>query len=136
VAMMDLNIVTFLKSKMKWHQARQRVLAENVANADSPDYRPQDLVPVSFQESLRRNSPQSMGVIRTHQAHFNANIASSFGSPDSERGTDWEINPSGNAVVLEEQMMKVSENQFDYQMASSIYSRSLGLLRTAIGRKG
>ncbi|MFQ5626771.1 MAG: flagellar basal body rod protein FlgB, partial [Methyloligellaceae bacterium] len=47
----------------------------------------------------------------------------------------WETGPAGNAVVLEEQMMKVSSNQFNFQMATMLYSRSLGLLKTAIGRR-
>lgn len=52
----------------------------------------------------------------------------------TEEGESWEVTPEGNAVVLEEQMLKVSENQFDFQLATSPYTRSLGLLRTAIGR--
>lgn len=131
----DLSIVSFLKTKMKWHQARQKVLAENVANADTPRYRPNDLKPLTFQEAL--NPPASTGVslMRTNKAH----IAASTGEPSpfrSRQGRDFEVTPEGNAVVLEDQMMKVSENAFDYQMASSIYTRSLGLIRTALGRNG
>ena len=43
--------------------------------------------------------------------------------------------PAGNAVNLEDQMMKVSANQMDYAAATSLYSRSLGLLKTAIGKR-
>ena len=43
--------------------------------------------------------------------------------------------PAGNAVNLEEQMLKVSANQMDYAAATSLYSRSLGLLKTAIGKR-
>ena len=37
-----------LRRRMQWHQERQRLLAENVANADTPNYRVRDLVPPDF----------------------------------------------------------------------------------------
>jgi flagellar basal-body rod protein FlgB len=43
--------------------------------------------------------------------------------------------PAGNSVNLEDQMLKVSANQMDYAAATSLYSRSLGLLKTAIGKR-
>ena len=46
----------------------------------------------------------------------------------------YDVRPTGNAVNLEDEMMKVVNNQMDYQMATSIYSRSLGLLKTAVGK--
>ncbi len=52
-----------------------------------------------------------------------------------DRNGGFEARPSGNAVSLEDEMMKVANNQMDYQAATSLYSRSLGLLKTAIGRR-
>ena len=46
----------------------------------------------------------------------------------------FEVTPSGNAVSLEDEMMKVSQNQSDYQLAASLYQKSLQMLRTAVGR--
>ena len=54
--------------------------------------------------------------------------------PTDRRGT-FEIRPTGNAVSLEDEMMKVAANQMDYQAATSLYSRSLGLIKTAIGKR-
>jgi flagellar basal-body rod protein FlgB len=47
----------------------------------------------------------------------------------------YETRPAGNAVNLEDEMMKVSANQMDYAAATSLYTRSLGLLKTAIGKR-
>jgi len=47
-----------------------------------------------------------------------------------------ESRPGGNAVSLEEQMMKVAANQMDFQAATTLYRRSLGLIKTALGRGG
>ena len=43
--------------------------------------------------------------------------------------------PSGNAVNLEDEMIKVAANQMDYQAATTLYTRSLGLIKTAIGKR-
>lgn len=130
-----LNLLSALKTKMLWHQGRQNLLAENIANADTPGFRARDLTAPDFADLLRRSSTAIIGpgpAQHSFLSNTNHNTSPDF---DQTIGTDWEITPEGNAVVLEEQMMKVAENQMDYQMATSLYSRSLGLLRTAIGRR-
>jgi flagellar basal-body rod protein FlgB len=44
----DLPILSMLRTRMQWHQECQRLLAENVANAHTPNYRARDLVPPDF----------------------------------------------------------------------------------------
>lgn len=39
----NLPLLAMLKTRMHWHQTRQKLLAENVANADTPGFRPNDL---------------------------------------------------------------------------------------------
>ena len=134
MALGDLNILGFLKTKMKWHQARQRLLAENVANADTPRYRPQDLKGPRFDTALAAANRTSVTATRTNAAHLSGRPAPEGGAFKAADTAGWERTPAGNAVVLEEQMLKVAGNQFDFQMASSLYARSLGLIRTALGR--
>ena len=52
-----------------------------------------------------------------------------------DRKTFYETRPAGNSVSMEDQMMKVAGNQMDYQAATSLYTKSLGLLMTAIGKR-
>ena len=47
----------------------------------------------------------------------------------------FEITPSGNAVVLEEQMMQVTANQMDYQAVTTLYSKGLNMIRMASQRR-
>lgn len=124
-----------LKTKMRWNQTRQTVLAQNIANADTPDYKARDLKAPSFGDMLKMTaSGGSLGAVTTNRLHIAGMGAAETGfEADSE--TSWEVTPEGNSVVLEDQMMKVAENQMDYQMATTLYSRSLGLLRTAVGRR-
>ena len=51
-----------------------------------------------------------------------------------DRKASFQTRPAGNAVNLEDEMMKVAANQMDHQAAISLYSRSMGLLKTAIGK--
>jgi flagellar basal-body rod protein FlgB len=118
-----------LRTRMQWHQERQRILAENVANADTPGYRPNDLVEPKF--NLQAPGPGPLQLARTDPAH----IAGSTGAPQFPSNSRlYQVRPTGNAVSLEDEMLKVAANQMDYQAATSLYSRSLGLLKTAIGR--
>jgi flagellar basal-body rod protein FlgB len=127
----DIPIFSMLRTKMQWHQERQRVLAENVANADTPQFRPRDLKPLNFGREM-----QSAGQVRlasTDPAHITASSAS--GAFATERPGKYDVRPAGNAVNLEDEMMKVAGNQMDYQAAISLYSRSMGLFRTALGKR-
>ena len=47
---------------------------------------------------------------------------------------NFEITPRGNGVTLEDEMMKVTANQMEYQAVSTLYTRSLRLIRTALGK--
>lgn len=137
MAITDLPLLSMLKTKMRWHQARQSVLADNIANADTPGFQPHDLKAMEKGVAVRAPGLGPVGTARTHETHIAGPVMSARDTSFARKGTEgWETTPAGNSVVLEEQMIKVSANQFDFQMASTLYSRSLGLLRTAIGRNG
>ena len=131
MAISDLPIFSMLRSRMNWHQERQRLLAENVANADTPNYRPRDLAPLDFGRQVEQASGQ-LQLALTSPAHLtSATFAGAFAT---ERQGKYDLRPAGNAVNLEDEMMKVAANQMDHQAAISLYSRSMGLLKTAIGK--
>lgn len=128
----DTPILSMLRTRMHWHQERQKVLAQNVANADTPNYKARDLVAPDFQRALGRQA--ALTLARTDAAHIGG--GESGGSRFRvERGAAYESRPTGNAVNLEDEMIKVAANQMDYQAAISLYGRSLGLLKTALGKR-
>jgi flagellar basal-body rod protein FlgB len=136
MAINDLPILSALRTKMQWHQERQRVLAENVSNANTPGFKPTDLVEPKFDRKGTNidGGMGSLGMMRTSATHLSA-----VGGAPSFRGdggrSGFLTKPAGNAVNLEDQMLKVSANQMDYAAATSLYTRSLGLLKTAIGKR-
>src|SRR5690606_8686470 len=133
MAIGDLPIFAALRNKMQWHQTRQTLLAENVAHAETPGYRARDLTPFSVEDSGRRTGP----VVAT--AATNARHYSVAGEPARAMGArtmnSFEIMPEGNGVTLEEEMMKVTTNQMDYQAATTLYSRSMRILKIALGKQ-
>jgi flagellar basal-body rod protein FlgB len=133
MAISDLPVLSALRTRMQWHQERQKVLAENVSNADTPKFRPRDLVEPKFGPAGTRGG--TMGGLAMMQTTSGTTIASSGGqSFDVNSRAGFETRPAGNAVSLEEEMMKVSANQMDYAAVTSLYSKSLHLLKTAIGK--
>jgi len=139
MSIVDLPALSALRTKMKWHQARQKVLAENVANANTPGYGAKDIAPMKV--DVRGGGAAVAGDVRgprvtlarTSAAHMTAPSRGNTGF--RVRGAaSWEITPSGNGVVLEEQMMRLTTNQMDYQMATTLYSRSIALFKIALGK--
>jgi flagellar basal-body rod protein FlgB len=131
----DLPVLSALRTKMQWHQVRQRVLSENVSNANTPNFKPRDLVEPKFDSGGGRTG--SAGPLAMARTSFGQNIAPSDSvsrSFDVNSKAGFETRPAGNGVNLEDEMMKVSANQMDYAAATSLYSKSLHLLKTAIGK--
>jgi flagellar basal-body rod protein FlgB len=128
-----LPILSMLRTKMQWHQERQRLLSENIANSDTPKFKPSDLTPPKFDSSSVAGP--SVSLHRTSSGHLTG-----FSGGDGtvfQRGKPGgaETRPAGNAVSLEDEMLKVAENQMDYQAAASLYTKSLGLMKTALGKR-
>ena len=116
---------------MQWHQERQRLLAENVANADTPNFRPRDLAPPKFDRSDA--GAASLGA-RCAPAGHATSAARAEPLRSRPQAGSYDVRPTGNAVNLEDEMMKVAANQMDYQAATTLYTRSLGLIKIAIGK--
>jgi flagellar basal-body rod protein FlgB len=133
VSINDFPVLSALRTKMQWHQERQRVLSENVANSDTPNFKPRDLVEPKFDSTgAVTGSMGPLAMARTSASHIGPSGTSD--SFDQNRRTGFQTRPAGNAVSLEEEMLKVSANQMDYAAATSLYSKSLHLLKTAIGK--
>lgn len=128
-----LPLVAMLKTRMHWHQTRQKLLAENVANANTPGFKPKDLSAPAFGpagEAMGGGLPPT----RTNPAHLSGGAGRRGEDPVNARR--FEATASGNAVNLEDEMLKAAQNQSDFQLAASLYQKSLHMLRLAAGRKG
>lgn len=130
----DLPVLRAIREKMRFHEHRQAVLADNVANADTPGFVGRDLKTPDFFRVAAEGKPSNILPVATDRQHLAGHTISNRGQFRDGKAAGYEVSPDGNAVVLEEQMMKVTDNQMDYQVAASLYQRGLGLLKTAVGK--
>lgn len=132
----DIPLFAMLRSRMGYLSDKQRVISENVANASTPGYKPQDLQAFSFQAHVAAaGGPGAMAV--TQPGHMMPPGAKR-GSPAAKavKTKDSETTMDGNSVVLEEEMMKLTNARMDYDAAVSFYQKSLDILKLATRRPG
>ncbi len=112
---------------------RNEILSSNIANADTPGFKPRDLAPINF-ERLAQDASRAITITGTNARHLVSSARSSGPFRVSEQSDFYESSPSGNAVVLEEQLMQVSQTVMDHRITAGLYAKHLGMIRTAIGR--
>jgi flagellar basal-body rod protein FlgB len=123
------RLLNLAERRIGWLESRQRVLAQNIANADTPGYQPSDLR--SF-AALLAGGP-GVALARTSPGH----IAPAAGEAGVRRDrTVGERTPDGNAVSLDQQALKVAETDSAHALALNLYRRYAALYRTALGRNG
>ena len=131
----DMPLFSILRERMAWLNQRQTVLSQNVANADTPGYVARDLKELDFSHALQSTGEaQVAGLTLTNPRHIAADTSKASGSFDSEDTPDVEANPNGNTVSLEQEMIKVSDTQMQFQAAANLYGKAMNLMKTAIGQ--
>lgn len=134
---MDFNKLTLfgmVKDRMQWLSKRQEVLAQNVANADTPDYKPLDLKAIDFADVMRQRNRHA-GVSPGTAVNTSVAVRGGRSTFDIvENRAPYETSPDGNAVVLEEQMAKIGETQMQHQLTNELYRKHLGMIKIAIGK--
>jgi flagellar basal-body rod protein FlgB len=130
---MDIGIMKAMHAKMTYLNERQSVLSQNIANADTPDYQARDLEKVDFGRVLRKTLDQPTIYVETTQAGHMPDPAHIKNARARELGSNYEVAPDGNQVVVEEQLIKASKTQIDYNLMTSLYQKQMGMMRTALG---
>ncbi|MGB4101707.1 MAG: flagellar basal body rod protein FlgB [Alphaproteobacteria bacterium] len=124
------ELTKLITQKMNWLNERQRLLAQNVANVDTPNYKPQDLAPFDFKSVLQQTMvapslTQVNHIPTAHQPKQGVTVV---------KAKSDETMPSGNGVNLESEMMKVSSTGMEYQEMVGLLKHWQGMMRTALGR--
>lgn len=134
MAAVESTLFGLLSGKTRWLTQRHALLAQNVANADTPDYRPRDLREAGFEQLMREagGGARGLGLATTAATHF-VGTSTAATSLDERRVDGFEISPSGNAVVLPEQMEKMAHTQLGYELTTNLYRRYVALMKTALG---
>ena len=143
MAIYDIPLFSMLKSRMGYLSKRENVVAENVANSDTPGFTPKDLKPFTFEQAMagqRRPtvnaSPEAAAAMTRMQHQGVKRTTSSSASYRSVNAPDTETTLNGNQVVLEDQMMKMNDTRMNYDAAISFYQKSMSMIRLASRRPG
>jgi len=133
----EIPLFSMLRSRMSYLGDRQRVISENVANADTPRYAPHDLKPFSFEAHVKAAAAGG-GVVQavTQPGHMQAPNARGPSGAKVVKIHDSETTLDGNSVVLEEEMMKLTDSRMNYDAAVSFYQKSVDMLRMALRKPG
>lgn len=147
---MDLQNITLFKmadKRMQWTNQRQRIVTQNIANADTPKYTPSELRPLSFAQELkqkktvmtvtnsghRTENSSGVSLATTESSHmasrYNPEVFRSYKNRRS-----YENSLDRNGVVLEEESLKLSENRDMHDRAATIYQKYNTMLQSSLGK--
>lgn len=126
------SLLGLLTKRLGWLSSRQTVISENIANINTAGYVPRDLKPQSFGAALQATANPGSPVT-TSAKHLKGTLAGKAPGTMAARG--YEAVPTGNSVVMEEQMAKMAETQIDYATMTSLYRKNAGMVRLALGIK-
>ena len=128
----DIPLLSQIKGRLTWLDERQRLIAQNVANSDTPGCVGRDLrAPTDFAAALRDGG--GLRMVQTSAGHMP--VGGPNGAPvarfTSEASPDSETTLDGNAVVVEEQMLKMAESRMAYDAAIGLYTKSMAMIGLA-----
>lgn len=121
-----LALLNLASRRLDWLTHSQRVVAENVANADTPGYGARRTA--AFSEVLGSAGPT--GVSTTRARH----IPGLGGTPSVRVEDDpdaWDRSLDGNTVVLEQQTIRSGQIDAEYRLAASLYRKGHEFMRLA-----
>jgi flagellar basal-body rod protein FlgB len=133
----QMSVFSLMKARMQMLGERQKVVAQNVANVSTPGFVPSDIDQKSFGATLERmagrgaGGPARTAMVATQAGHMTAPNGPTLPGMTPVKSPDSETTLDGNAVVVEEQMMKIAETRMDFETMVGLYQKSLGLLRMA-----
>ncbi|MDB5371631.1 MAG: flagellar biosynthesis protein FlgB [Belnapia sp.] len=120
------STIALAERRIGWLEERQRVLAQNIANADTPGYVPRDI------GSFQRSFAESFALAQTASRHLAGAGGHARARPD--RSSLAERSPNGNAVSLDREAIRVADTDTAHALATGLYRRWIGMFRTALGR--
>jgi flagellar basal-body rod protein FlgB len=123
-----------LRTRLDQLSERQRLIAENIANASTPGYRPRDLDTGAFERALAQHNGGGLAMARTSAAHMSAGGGTP--TPQVVTRNDGETTIDGNAVVLEEEMARAAETRMQFETGIALYQKGLQLVRMAVKPPG
>jgi len=117
-----IDVFALAEKRLAWAGQRQSVLAQNIANANTPGYAARDVKP--FKDVLAASAQREAG---------GSTLAATQPAARPDRANA-AVSLDGNAVVLDEQLERIAETDAAHQLAMSLYKKYSSMFKTALGR--
>lgn len=131
---MDLRkipLFDMMARRLNWIGQRQQVLATNIANADTPGYKPRDVKSLDF-ATIARGHMGPLAPAVTNPKHMVSTAVRADKTASEKEKEPIETTISGNAVTLEQELMKASKNMTDYELTTNLYRKHLTMFKDAL----
>ncbi len=123
-----IGLFDLAERKLRWADQRLSVLAQNIANANTPGFKPHDLK--SFAETLGGSG--TVVPVRTQPNHLPGTAGATSRNEVVDRSHIQ--SPDGNAVALDEQLVKLADTETNHTLVTTIYRKYLNMFSMALGR--
>ena len=119
------DLLSLAATRLQWLDDRQRVLARNIANSDTPGYVPRDEQPFS-----KTMADQASAPVRTNPLHLSGTLdtSSTVMMRPAQRSID------GNAVQVDEELTKVADTDTQQRLVTGLYGKYMSMYSTALGK--
>jgi flagellar basal-body rod protein FlgB len=132
----NISLFQAMNAKMAYLAERQKVISQNVANADTPGYMSQDLNKADFSKLVANIDKDKMHVTMDSSNPLHLLAPNQSPNPKMDKSkSPYEVKPDGNSVVLEEQMVKASDTQMNYGLMVNLYRNTADMIKTSLGKK-
>ncbi len=129
-----IPLFELVKKRLSWLSQRHEIVAQNIANADTPRYRARDIQPFKFRDVLRQETRPPLNMQVTQASHLPGVRKRADDFKSSVERKPYETAIDGNSVVLEEQMAKENETAVSHRLTTELYKKHLGMIKIALGK--
>ena len=126
-----LTLFAGINERMHYLSERQTVLAQNIANANTPGYQARDLKPVDFANVLAHEAGRTQLAVTQPGHQKPMHDPGTYKEVKKRKSFETTIN--GNSVVMDEQLQKLSDNNMNYQETTALYKKVTDMVRLATG---
>ncbi|PZQ48453.1 MAG: flagellar basal body rod protein FlgB [Micavibrio aeruginosavorus] len=135
MSIQNLPLMKAMTAKMEYLDKRQGIIADNIANADTPKYQSKDLTKVDFGAVLSKITDSKKVTLETTNPLHMPNPDAVANAKDRKDKLTYEVAPDKNGVIIEEQMVKSGETQMDYNLMTSLMTKTANMYKIALGRQ-
>lgn len=115
----DLSLFQVYGAMARHAAESQKTSAENLSRANEPGYKAVEIE--SFSDFMKRTGPTIEDA--------------DFGQAFKQSLSNSAASPNGNSVSIEQEVFKSAEAANQHQMALTVYSKSIELMKLALGRR-